>query len=288
MEDTGLHVDVRHGTVSVLDLGTGKGQPVVEGDGPVPVRVYGFDSAQRIVSDMVMDAGGGTLVLPEDAVRAACLGLGEGSDASVHGWNRRSTLFQVGHYTMLGEGCTVRAQNSPRLRRRAAEQRRGIVSGDDLLTRNRVQQGVRSERPGWTETIFATGVQTVAVVLTKDAAADAARVKIAATGSPWYISYGGFTDPVDIMDLEDGMVMLFDTAQISAGTDLRTAVLVKGTDAMAGVYGWHTSVGEVREGWNDHRMQSLARPVPTAAERLSAQTAAPAAPGRTRLRVFRR
>ncbi|WP_346897378.1 DUF6603 domain-containing protein [uncultured Roseibium sp.] len=287
MEDTGLHVDVRHGTVGVLDLGTGQGQPVVEGDGPVPVRVYGFDSAQRVVSDMVMEAGG-TIVLPEDAVRAAYLGLDDETDASVHGWNRRSTLFQVGHYTMLGDGCTVRPQNSPRLRRRASEQRRGVVSGDDLMIRNRVQQGVRSERPGWTETVFATGVQTVAVVLMKDAPPDATRVKIAATGSPWYVSYGGFADPADIMDVEDGMVMLFDAAAISADTDLRTAVLVKGTDALAGVYGWHKSVGEVRDGWNDHRMQSLARPVPTAAERLSAQTVATAAPGRTRLRVFRR
>ncbi|MDP9840617.1 hypothetical protein J2T09_005405 [Neorhizobium huautlense] len=287
-DDAGLQVDVRHGTVAVVDLGTGKGQPVVAGEGPVPWRVYGFDEAQRLVSDMVVGADGGSLSLPPETVQAAFVGLNAWDETIVHGWNRHSTLFQVGHYTMLGEGCTVRPQTSPCLRRGVTEQRRGILSGHDLMSRNRVQQGTESHAPGWTETIFATGLQTVAVVLTKAGAADPVRVKTAATPSPWFVTYGGFADPVDIVDVEDGRVLLFDLAGLPAGPDMRSAVLVKGTGGLAGVYGWRSDADEVRQGWKEHRMLSLARRVPNPAGRFAPQAADAAAAGRSTVQVFRR
>ncbi|MCQ0090815.1 YdbH domain-containing protein [Roseovarius sp. M141] len=278
----GLQTGLRRGTLAVLDLGSGAGQPMIQVDGAVPVQVYAFDASGRILSDGIVapDDDTGDVALPQDAAHVACLGLGACDHGAPAGWNLRSTLFQVAHHTMLGDGCTIRPQSSPRLRHSRREQRRGTISGHGLMTSNRVQHGVGETASGWAETIFGSPVRTVAVVLKHGADPYGVRVKCAATTSPWHVSYDGASEPVDVLETYDGVALIFDLTDLPAGTPDRHAVLVSGTEDLAGVYGWKGDRAAVLQGWEGHVLTSLARPLPGI-------EAMRAANGRTTLRVYR-
>ncbi len=286
-DDSSLQTDLRHGTLAVLDLGTSAGAPMIQTDGAVPVKVYAFDSSGRILSDEVLPDASGPIALPQEAVQVACLGLGDHDPGAPEGWNLRSTLFQVSHHTMLGDGCTVRPQNSPRLHRNRREQRRGAISGHDLIESNQIQYGVDETRAGWVETIFGAAVRTVAVVLQPGADPYSARVKLAGTNSPWHVAYDGAAAAIEMFDTDDGTALLFDAAGVTTDSKGRHAVLVSGVEGLAGVYGWQDDPALVLERWQGHALKSLARPVPSLEQRLAARAAPSAAHKATRLRVFR-
>lgn len=288
-QDTSLRTTLRVGALAVLDLGSGAGRPMIQADGHVPVQVYAFDASGRILSDGVVAPGQNTmgLALAHDAAHIACLGLGTHDHTAPVGWNLRSTLFQVGHHTMLCDGCTVRPQSSPRLRRNRREQQRGAISGHDLMTNNQVQHGVGETLSGWSETIFGSTVRTVAVVLKEGGDPYGVRVKCAVTDSPWHVSYDGAFDPVEVFDTPDGVALLFDLSDLPTDKMGRHAVLVSGTEDLAGVYGWQGDPITVQDRWEDHALRTLARPIPSLKERFAASATAKAAGTHTTLRVYR-
>ncbi|WP_154667222.1 DUF6603 domain-containing protein [Niveispirillum irakense] len=279
-EDGAVSLPMRPGVVAVLDAGSGPGTPRLEIATPSPagtrVRIYAFDRIGRLLS---ADAEGGTL--PEATQRIALLGHaapveddGPAFGGGATGWNLRSILFQVGPYTLLGGGCTVRPQARSLMRHRQGEVKRGPVDGATLLSSNRIQSGDDATAPGWVETVFEGPVGTVAVVL---AALDAepraaeAEVQLAATGSPWTVCYDGLATPTRRLTAVDGTILLFDAAALApAAAGECHAVLVRGVEGLAGVYGFPTAPKAVAEGWADHRLPTLGRavtPLPTRGRR---------------------
>ncbi|WP_376964052.1 DUF6603 domain-containing protein [Azospirillum sp. A26] len=266
-------LSLQPGSVAVFDAGRGAGVPMLELTGGTPVMVHAFDKAGRILSSRLVSPAGSTAEpLPADTAQVTLVGVDSAGTAPVAGWNRHSTLVQADRYTLLGSGCTVRPQAGPRPQRgqrdAAPIAARGPVEGAAMLTRNRVQTGVGSTAPGWVETVFGHTVGTVAVVLDRRADADAVTVKIAATGSPWTVEYGVAATPAARIAAGDGTILLYDAAALAAtgtaeaaGDGERHAVLVRGVEGLAGVYGLAGTPAEVEAGWDGLSLPALGRSV---------------------------
>jgi hypothetical protein len=274
------------------------------------LRVYTFDEAGRILSDAIHQPTVATLSaashaplaaapessLPADTHQVALVGLDNGHDATppVAGWSAHSMLFQVGHHTLLGSGCTVRPQASPRLRQAMREQRRGPMEAASMLRENRVQSGYDRTVPGWVETVFGHTVRTVAVVLGKVAASEA-HVQVAATNSPWKVSYGGPLSPARRIDAADGTILLYDGTPATGGQD-RHAVLVRGVEGLSGVYGFAATSEAVAAEWFGLGLPAVGRAAvpesPTGPARAfeasaAAEASAPPTPATTTARLSR-
>jgi hypothetical protein len=250
---------IRPGLLAVLSAGRGPGTPSLDLTGTTPVRVYAFDDAGRILSDTVRvpEGPGPAGALPADTQQVALVGLDDSSTAAppVAGWSGHTTLFQVGHHTLLGSGCTVRPQASPRARRGMRELRRGPMEASIMLRNNRVQKSHDQTGPGWVETVFSHVVKTVAVVLGRNAAS-AAHVQISGTDSPWTVRYAGPVEPIRRVDATDGTILLFDA---TASTGARTAVLVRGIEGLSGVYGFPDAPDTVAQTWAGHSLPAFGR-----------------------------
>ncbi len=279
---------VRPGTVSVLDTGTGKGGVHLDLAGGTPVRAYVFDRAGRILSDHTYhpDAApdGQGIDLLDHAHQVAVVGLANDNigKGAVVGWTTHTLLAQVGPYTLLGNGFTVRPQVNPRMRQRMRELKRDLIDGSAMLARNRVQTGVGTTAPGWVETVFTHGMDTVAVLLEPGVDPAAVKVSLAAADGPWKVKYGKPVAPSSSETLPHGTLLVFDVASLAPfGEGQRTAVLVRGTDRLRGIFGLPLAWSDAAQALDNTVLPTLARPVgagpAAAAARATARMAGQAA-----------
>ena len=126
-----------------------------------------------------------------------------------------------------------------------------------MLRENRVQSGYDRTVPGWVETVFGHTVRTVAVVLGKGAASEA-HVQVAATNSPWKVSYAGPLSPARRIDAADGTILLYDVTPATKGQD-RHAVLVRGVGGLSGVYGFAATSEAVAAEWSGLGLPAVGR-----------------------------
>jgi hypothetical protein len=221
-----ISVPVGDGNLAVVDLGSLA--PRLSLDSDARVRVVELDGFGRVRSDRIVQGGTGLVVTPETTQLAL---VGGAADAPVAGWSLDTLMFQANLTTLLAPGCRIRFQASPRLRRRAAELKRGLLTAHDGLQRNHVQAHGQRLADGWLETLFTISPRAVIVAH----AGPLPTVRMTEWRGHGPQEQGPVVTPIAQLAGDEGTLSVFAAPSIAAGAEL--GVWLANGSAVLGVYG---------------------------------------------------
>lgn len=133
--------------------------------GEAPVRLSVYDRYHRLLAYRTLAAGGAAsreLALPEGAQWLLAQGCDPAAERGLWGWHDGMILARIDPYHAAADGVLLRTQNHVRKYRRHLEEKRGLVSAEELLDGNRVE-AASGLVPGWVQTLFERPLPSFAV-----------------------------------------------------------------------------------------------------------------------------
>ncbi len=223
----------------------------VDARGPAQVRVTCFDAFGEAVADVhrapaePQDVPAGTATI---AVQA-----GDSGDAVV-GWQIDSELVQLNRYYAAIDGCLIRAENPPRIRRKGRPVTRGMVGAHRFVEENVVRTSGGRFRPGWIETAMPAGRNAFAVAVGRrpNGGRPALHVTAAFADKPGAVGDQPLA-PAFRFDHEDVSVLIYATPAAHSGGALLTVIARpedEGTNVL-GVYGFAQGPGALAHSWSE-------------------------------------
>ncbi len=223
--------------------------------GGLPVRLIELNEHDEVIGDRIVAAGTRAILAGETTHTALC-GMGASSAGSrVVGWQRDTSLTQVGRYSFVGDGFTVRPQVPPLWRENGRYVKHGLMEVAHVLRGNTVQ--VRGESvPGWLETVLAGPVGSVAIAVRAENVEQARslQVRLAWSAQAWSPVYDAAAEAATVVDAEGGAILHFNAPQAPAGAKW-LGVLVSGplTPSLEGVWGLADEVSQLHAQWSSLR-----------------------------------
>ena len=223
--------------------------------GGLPVRLIELNEHDEVIGDRIVAAGTRAILAGETTHTALC-GMGASSAGSrVVGWQRDTSLTQVGRYSFVGDGFTVRPQVPPLWRENGRYVKHGLMEVAHVLRGNTVQ--VRGESvPGWLETVLAGPVGSVAIAVRAENVEQARslQVRLAWLAQAWSPVYDAAAEAATVVDAEGGAILHFNAPQAPAGAKW-LGVLVSGplTPSLEGVWGLADEVSQLHAQWSSLR-----------------------------------
>jgi hypothetical protein len=225
--------------VCVVDRGGSASASAVMSGG-VPMRMIQLNEHDEVVDDTLWTRASTVQLRPDVRSIAFHAHTAQPPAASAPvGWQSDTLLMQVGRYTFVAEGCTVRPQASPIRRVQGRHVKRGLIEGAQVIAHNRVR-GAGRVHPGWVETLLPGAPTALAVIVSGGTVADAAAVtvKTAETPKGGEAKYAAALVPATVIAAKDGFVLFFDVPPaLASAASLAVFVQTTGALKLRGVWG---------------------------------------------------
>lgn len=249
-------VQVFEGTAALVGLHKPLGSiGRVDVQGAVPVRLIELNEHDEVVGDKLV-APGIRAILGSDTVKAALCGVA-GQATRLTGWQRTTMLTQVGRYSFVGEGCTVRPQAPPEWKQHGKYVKHGLMEAAHVLRENTVQVRGASV-PGWVETVLEAPIGSVAVSVRAESLEEAKtiEVRMAWSAEAWSPVYEEAARAETAQVAPGGVILHFKLPAAPANMQAKwLGVLVSGPLAasLEGVWGVPDAAEETKARWSSLR-----------------------------------
>lgn len=251
-------VQVFAGSSALVALHPPKGsQSRVDVQGTQLVRLIELNAFDEVVGDRLVPPGTRAILAAETA-RAALFGpLAQADGECIVGWQRDTVLTQIGRYSFVGEGCTVRPQAPPEWKQNGRYVKHGLMEAAHVL-RNNIVRVRGAAVPGWLETVLAGQLASIAIAVKAESIEQAETLEVRLAWSPnaWSPVYAEATVTASVQPAEDGAILHFNSPPLPEGMHAGwLGVLVSGPLAASieGVWGLLGDAGHSQSAWNSLR-----------------------------------